>query len=147
MAVNSDTVTRQGRCGQCRVCGAQCLTDVLLLLALVCGLSRAMAAGAVDIAAVVGFADTFRPGHWTPLTVTVTNRAGDLSGELEVQVSGDDVLRGRQLVTSYRRNLELSRNSRKSLQFTVRPQGLSRPLVIRVRSGGREVARAEVDLR
>ena len=35
----------------------------------------------------------------------------------------------------------------RALQFTVLPQGLSHPLVIRVHSGGRELARAEVDLR
>ena len=142
----------QVRQGRCRDRGVQStlrrLADVLLLLALWCALPPAMAAGTVDIAAVVGFSDTFRSGHWTPLTVTVTNRGGDLSGELEVQVTGgDDVLRGQPLVTSHRRVLELNRDSRKSLQFTVLPQGLSHPLVIRVRAGGRELARAEVDLR
>jgi hypothetical protein len=120
--------------------------SLLPLLALLCAPPTA-AADTVDIAAVVGFTDTFQPGRWTPLSVTVTNHGGDLSGELEVQVTGDDVLRGRLLVTSHRRNLELHRDSRKSLQFTVLPQGLSHPLVIRVHSEGRELARAEVDLR
>jgi len=150
MVAICDLVLGQGRWGRhrsCRVWLADVLLLLALLLALLFGLPRAMAANAVDIAAVVGFSDTFRPGHWTPLTVTVTNRGGDLSGELEVQVTGDDVLRGWPLVTSHRRVLELHRNSRKSLQFTVLPQGLSHPLVIRVRSGGRELARAEVDLR
>ncbi|HEX9844499.1 MAG TPA: hypothetical protein VGC20_17195, partial [bacterium] len=50
-------------------------------------------------------------------------------------------------VTVHRRKLELHRDSRKSLQFTVLPQGLSHPLVIRVHSGGRELARSEIDLR
>ena len=151
MIANGDMVSGQIRCGRNRDCGVrsrlQRLAGVLLLLALLCALPRAMAAGAVDIAAVVGFTDTFRPGHWTPLTVTVTNRGGDLSGELEVQVTGGDELRGRPLVTSHRRDLELHRDSRKSLQFTVLPQGLSHPLVIRVHSGGRELARSDVDLR
>jgi hypothetical protein len=151
MVANGDMVTGQGRCGRHRACRVQSplqrLAVVLVLLALLCAPPRAMAADAVDIAAVVGFSDTFRPGHWTPLTVTVTNRGSDLSGELEVQVTADDVLRGRPLVTSHRRDLELQRDSRKSLQFTVLPQGLSHPLVIRVRSGGRELAQAEVDLR
>ena len=151
MVANGDMVIWQGRCGRHRACGVhsrlQRLADVLLLLALLCTLPRAMAADAVDIAAVVGFTDTFQPGRWTPLTVTVTNHGGDLSGELEVQVTGGDELRGRLFVTSHRRELELHRNSRKTLQFTVFPQGLSHPLVIRVHSGGRELARAEVDLR
>ncbi|MPZ43965.1 MAG: hypothetical protein GEV05_11265 [Betaproteobacteria bacterium] len=120
---------------------------VRLLLALACALPRALAADTIDIAATVGFTDTFRPGHWTPLTVTVTNRGSDIIGELEVQVTGDDALRGRLLVTSRRRTLELHRDSRKSLQFIVHPQGLSHPLVVRVRSGDEELARAEIDLR
>ena len=151
MVATGDMLTAKGRCGRHRACGVrsgpQRLADFFLLLALLCALPRAMAADAVDIAAAVGFSDTFRPGHWTPLVVTVTNRGGDLSGELEVQVTRDDVQRGRLLVTSHRRNLELHRDSRKSLQFTVLPQGLSHPLVIRVVAGGQELARAEVDLR
>jgi hypothetical protein len=123
------------------------LAGLLLLIALSCAAPQGLAAGAVDIEATVGFTDTFRPGHWTPLSVTLTNRGTDVAGQLEVQVTRDDALRGRVLVTSHRRNLELHRNSRKSLQFVVHPQGLSHPLVIRIQSGGRELARAEVDLR
>src|SRR5687768_13419218 len=151
MVANGDMVTGHGSCGRHRACGMRsrlrCLAEVLLLLALLCAPQRTMAANAVDLAAVVGFTDTFRPGHWTPLTVTVTNRGGDFAGELEVQLTGDDVSRGRPLVTSHRRNLDLHQDSRKSLQFTVLPQGLSHPLVIRVRKDEREVARAEIDLR
>jgi len=125
----------------------RCLVGVHFLLALLCAVPSAIAADAVDITAVVGFTDTFQLGRWTPVTVTVTNHGGDLSGELEVQVTGGDELRGRLFVTAHRRKLELHRDSRKSLQFTVFPQGLSHPLVIRVRSDGRELARAQVDLR
>ena len=123
------------------------LAPLFLLLVLACALPRALAAGPIDIAATVGFSDIFRPGHWTPLSITVTNRGSDLAGELEVQVTGDDALRGRSLVTSRRRTLELNRDARKSLQFIVKPQGLSHPLVVRVRSGDEELARAEIDLR
>ncbi len=145
-------VTGQGRCGRHLACavrsGFQCLADVLLLLlALLCALPRAMATDAVDIGAVVGFTDTFQPGRWTPLIVTVTNHGGDLSGELEVQVTSGNALRGRPFVTSHRRKLELNRAARKTLQFTVFPQSLFHPLVIRVHSGGRELARSEIDLR
>ena len=135
----------QGRRGRHRASGR--LADILLLVALLCLPPPAGAAGAVEIAAVVGFTDTFGLGRWTPLTVTVTNHGGDLNGELEVQVTGGDELRGRRFVTSYRRSLELHRDARKSLQFTVLPQGRSNPMVIRVHSGGQEVARTEIDLR
>jgi hypothetical protein len=117
------------------------------LLALLCVSPPVTAASAVDIAAVVGFTDTFQLGRWTPLNVTVTSHGGDVIGELEVQVAAGDDLQGRQFVTSHRRSLELHRNSRKSFQFTVLPQVLSSPLVIRVNSDGRALARTEVDLR
>ena len=120
--------------------------SVLLLLALSCAVPRAMAANAVDIAATLGFNDNFRPGRWTPLIVTVTNQGRDLNGELEVQVKGGE-LRGRAFVTSHRRALELQRGARKILQFSVFPHSLSDPLVIRVHSGGQEIARSELDLR
>ncbi len=151
MVADGHRVTGHGRCGRLRARGVQSclqrLADVLLLLVLLCALPLAMAANAVEIDAVVGFTDTFQPGRWTPLSVTVTNHGGDLNGDLEVQVTGGDELRGRRFVTTHRRKLELNRDSRKTLAFTVFPQGLSHPLVIRVHSGGRELARAEIDLR
>ncbi|MGH8622395.1 MAG: hypothetical protein ACRET3_09675, partial [Burkholderiales bacterium] len=151
MAANGDMATGQGRSRRHRSFGGQSrlrrLADVFLLLALLCVPPPAAAANAVDIAAVVGFTDTFRPGRWTPLSVTVTHHGGDLSGELEVEVTGGDALRDRLFVTTYRRELELHRDSRKTFQFTVLPQNLSYPLVIRVHAGGRELARTEVDLR
>lgn len=151
MIANGHMITGQGRCRRLRVCGAQAhfqrLADLLLLLVLVCAPPLVIAADSVDVDAVVGFTDTFQLGRWTPLSVTVTNRGGDLSGKLEVQVTGGDELRGQLFVTTHQRKLELHRDSRKTLQFTVFLQGLSHPLLIRVRSGGRELARTEVDLR
>jgi hypothetical protein len=152
MAANGDMVTGLGRSGRHRICGEQPGLQglphvLLLLLALLCALPRAMAANAVDIDAVVGFSDTFQAGRWTPLNVTVTNHGGEVSGELEVQITGSDELKGRSYVTSQRRKLELHRNTRKSQQFIILPQSLSHPLVIRVLVDGRELSRAEVDLR
>ena len=102
MVADGVMVAGQGRAlgkgGRPRTCGLwsrfQRLAEVLLPLALLCMPPPATAASAVEISAVVGFTDTFSPGRWTPLAVTVTNRGGDLSGELEVQVSGGDELRG-----------------------------------------------------
>src|SRR5688572_13386386 len=150
MVADGVMVAGQGRCGRPRTCGLrsrfQRFAEALLPLALLC-VPPAASAGSVDISTVVGFTDTFRPGRWTSLAVTVANRGGDLNGELEVQVSGGDELRGRRYVTTHRRKLELDRDTRKSLQFTVFPEGLSHPLVVRVHSGGHELARSEIDLR
>jgi hypothetical protein len=123
------------------------LVDGFVLFLLLCVPPPAAAANAIDINAVAGFADIFQPGRWTPLSVTLTNHGTDLNGELEVQVTGGGDLGGRQFVITHRRKLELNRGSRKTLPFTVYPQGLSHPLVIRVRSGGRVLARTEIDLR
>ena len=151
MVADGQRVAPQGGRVRLRACGGrsrfQRLADALPLLVLLGALPPAMAANAVDIDAAVGFTDTYQPGRWTPLSVTVTNHGGDVNGELEVQVTGGDELRNRLFATFHRRKLELHRDSRKTLQFTVFLQGLSHPLVIRVRSGGRELARAEVDLR
>src|SRR5688572_28432827 len=152
MAARGDMGPGRGRCGRRRDCGtrpgihSRRPAGVLLLLALLFA-PPAAAAGAVDITAVVGFADTFRPGHWTPVHVTVANRGAGFYGELEIAVTGGDALRGRQFLTSHRRALELHQDTRKTFQFVVRPEGLSRPLAIRVRADGRELARAEIDLR
>ena len=121
------------------------LRRALLLLALLC--APAPTAATVEIAATVGFTDTFRPGRWTPLIVTVTNHGRDINGELEVQVSGGSELRGRAFVTTHRRALELPRGARKSLQFTVFPHGMSHALLVRVHALGEEVGRSEIDLR
>lgn len=141
----------QRSCSRARALGArsrlQRLADVLVLLVLSCAPRLAIPADAVAIHATIGFNDTFQLGRWTPLSVTVTNQGGDLNGDLEVLVTGGDELRGQRFVTTHRRKLELHRDSRKTFQFTVFPQGLSHPLVIRVRSGGWELARTQIDLR
>jgi len=123
------------------------MAGVLASIVLLCAPPLATGSNAIDIDAVVGFTDTFQPGRWAPLSVTVANHGEDVDGALEVQVVGGDTLRGRQFIMSHQRKLELNRDSRKTLQFTVFLQTLAQPLVMRVRSGGRELARAEVDLR
>ena len=102
---------------------------------------------ALDLQSVLGFSNTFRLGTWTPLTVIVTNHDQNLSGEIEVQVTHGDELEGSVFTTTYRRSLELTRNARKRFRFTVLLDSFSRPLVIRVTTGGREVTRRTVDLR
>ena len=100
-----------------------------------------------DIQTVVGFSNTFRLGRWTPITVIVSNRGHDLLGELEVQTTGGNELQGDLFTTTHVRNLELPRDSRKRVRFTVFLKSFTRPLVVRVTSGGREMARRRVDLR
>jgi hypothetical protein len=102
----------------------------------------------VDIQLTLGFSETFRLDRWAPLTVTVSNRGSDLSGQLEVEVSSGDELRGNPVTTFYRRDLELPGNSRKRFQFTIFPENPAKPLLIRVISAtGEPLAQRTLDLR
>lgn len=103
--------------------------------------------GAVDIQTVVGFTDSFVPGRWTPVTVTVANRGRDLAGYLEVVSIHGDALADQLFTFTQRRELHLTRDSRKRFQFTVRLENPSRALLVRVTASGKELARHSVDLR
>jgi hypothetical protein len=63
MVANRDSLIPQCRCKPQRAYRRH-LADGIVLLMLSCALPGAMA-DTVDIAAVVGFTDTFRPGRWT----------------------------------------------------------------------------------
>jgi hypothetical protein len=101
----------------------------------------------LGIETVLGFSNTFRLAHWTPLVVTVTNRGGDVMGELEVEATSGDEFHGNLRTSFYRRELELPGNARKRFHFTVFLESFTHPLVVRVTSGGRELARHTLDLR
>lgn len=101
----------------------------------------------LEIQTVLGFSNTFRLGHWTPLTVIVTNHDTNLTGELEVEVTHGDELENTVFTTTYRRRLELTRNARKRFRFTVLLENFSRPLVIRVTRQGRVISHQTLDLR
>jgi hypothetical protein len=133
-----------------------CLFGLLLVLteALADDTANAIAtalqasAAAVDIQLTLGFSETFRLDHWTPLIVTLSNRGSDLSGQLEIEVSGGNEFQGNSFTTFYRRDLELPGNSRKRFNFTVFPENPSKPLLIRIISGAQEpLVQRTLDLR
>ena len=133
------------------VTGAVLLMHVLLLSGVASAQTQdnspASADTSLDIQTVLGFSNTFRLGHWTPLTVIVTNHDNNLAAELEVQVTHGDELEGTLFATTYRRHLELTRGARKRFRFTVLLDSFSRALVVRVKKAGRELSRQSVDLR
>ena len=128
------------------------LLPVALLVASV-GPARGDATGAaappagVHLQSVLGFSDTFRPGRWTPLTVIVSNRGGEVDGHLEVLSSGGDEFREEVFEVIHRRRLELTGSARKRFHFTILPHSLAHPLVIRARSGDTVLAQQQIDLR
>ena len=101
----------------------------------------------LDVRAALGFSGAFRLGHWAPLTVTLDNRGADLSGDLELLVPDGDALGGSPVTRTHRRPVDLPGDSRKRFHFTVFLKSFSRPLVVRVRAGGRTVAGQAISLR
>jgi hypothetical protein len=121
------------------------LAAVLTLLAFAGAVNAA--AGDIGLEVVVGAADTFSVGRWTTVTVSVSNRGGDLLGDVELVTGhGDPLARSLHRVI-HRRALQLSRDARKRLQFTVMLESVARQLEARVLRDGEVLARQRVDLR
>ena len=123
------------------------LSLLLLLMALSAQAQSASTRIGVNIQAVLGFSETFRLGHWTPLTVTLTNHGKNLVAQLNVEVVGGDEFQGGLFTTYYRRDVQLPQNARKRFHFTVFLDNPSRPLTIRINSAGTELAQQTTDLR
>ena len=117
------------------------------LLLAPCGLAAAGASSRLEIQAALGFSETFRLGYWAPLTVTVSNHGDHLLGELQVRLTYRDALKDAAFTKTHRRSLDLSRDSRKRIRFTVFLEAFAVPLEIRIVSDGRELARRSIDLR
>lgn len=95
----------------------------------------------------VGFHGLFRLGYPFPLRVDISNLGRPVEGSLEVTVWKRGPPKGVGLYPFYyKREIFLSARSRKSVQFTVDPDSLSRPLTISF-SSSRDRVTTEVDLR
>jgi hypothetical protein len=118
-----------------------------LALAIVMAPFGNTASATVDIQATLGFSNTFTPGKWTPLTLTLNNQGNNLSGYVEVRTRDGEDFRENLSDNSYQRRIDLTRDSRKRLRFTVRPTNVANPLIIRVIANGKEIASKRIDLR
>ena len=99
------------------------------------------------IEARVGFHGVFQLGRPFPLEVEVTNSGRPADGFLEVQVwKGGAAKSGVPYPLHYRRDLFVSGQSRKTIQLTVDPDFISRPLLISFISSAGSASRA-LDLR
>lgn len=95
----------------------------------------------------VGFHGVFQLGRPFPLEIELSNTGGPVEGVLEVQVwKGGATKGGAPYPANYRRDLFLAGQARKTLQLTVDPDFISRPLVIRFSDGAAKASR-EIDLR
>ena len=95
----------------------------------------------------VGFRGVFQLGRPFPLEVELSNSGRPVEGILEVQVwKGGATKGGAPYRAYYRREVFVAGQSRKSVQITVDPDFISRPLTVQFASGAAS-AKREVDLR
>ena len=101
----------------------------------------------ISIEARVGFHGVFQLGRPFPLEVEVTNSGRPADGFLEIQVwKGGPARSGVPYPLHHRRDLFVSGQSRKTIQLTVDPDFISRPLLISFISPAGSASR-ELDLR
>ena len=89
----------------------------------------------------------FQLGRPFPLEVEISNSGRPAEGTIDVQVwKGGATKGGTPYPVKYRREVFLAAQSRKTIQFTVDPDFISRPLTISFSSASVSAAR-EIDLR
>ncbi|HET9916424.1 MAG TPA: hypothetical protein VFQ89_04900 [Candidatus Binatia bacterium] len=105
------------------------------------------AAAEIVIEARVGFHGVFQLGRPFPLEVELANSGGPAEGTLDVQVwKGGATKGGSPYPVKYRREVFLAAQSRKTVQLTVDPDFISRPLTIQFTSPAAKASQ-EIDLR
>jgi len=103
--------------------------------------------GEIRIEPRVGFHGVFQLGQPFPLEIELSNAGPPVEGRLNVEVwKGGGSKAGALYPLSYRRDIFLSAQSQKKIQFTVDPDFLSRPLRISF-NGSTGAASRELDLR
>ena len=119
----------------------------LSLLFLVTFLFPSLCAGEIFIEPRIGFHGVFQLGRPFPLEIELSNSGRPAEGTLEVGVwKGGATKGGAPYPLYYRRDLFLAAQSRKTVQVTVDPDFVSRPLKITFLSPT-DTASREVDLR
>ncbi|MGH7773043.1 MAG: hypothetical protein ACREQA_12515 [Candidatus Binatia bacterium] len=121
--------------------------EACFCLLLPLSLSVSVYAAEILLEPQVGFNGLFQLGHPFPLRVDLINPGRPLEGTLEVKVWKGGLARGvGPYPFFYRREVFLSTQSRKSVQFTVDPDSVSRPLTVSFSSLGVKLSK-EIDLR
>ena len=102
---------------------------------------------AIEIEPQVGFHGVFQLGRPFPLEIELSNTGRPAEGTLEVRVwKGGATKGGAPYLVNYRRDLFLAGQARKTVQFTVDPDFISRPVTISFTSAEARASR-ELDLR
>jgi hypothetical protein len=116
-------------------------------LLLLCFFSASLCRAEIFIESRIGFHGVFQLGRPFPLEVELSNSGAPAEGVLEVRVwKGGATKGGAPFPVYYRREVFLSAQARKTVQFTVDPDFISRPLTISFLSPAGQASR-ELDLR
>ncbi len=105
------------------------------------------ASAKVSLDVHVGFGNSFRLAHWTPVSVVVSNAGRSFSGHLEISTTAGNALDLRQFQTTYSRPLEMPAGARRLVRLTVLIDSLAHPLRVRVRQNELSLASAELPLK
>jgi hypothetical protein len=118
-----------------------------LCVALLLSFSLPLHASEITLESEVGFHGLFHLGRPFPLTIEIANSGRPVEGTLELKVWKGGPTKGQApYPLYYRKKVFLSAQSRRSVQFTVEPDSISRPLIVRFSSPEVDLSR-EVDLR
>ena len=131
----------------CLIQAVPSLLTALLVAFSIISFSCVPASAEILIEPRVGFHGVFQLGRPFPLEIELNNSGRPAEGVLAVQVwKGGATKGGAPFAVNYRREVFLAAQSRKSIQLTVDPDFISRPLTITFSSptGG---AKRELDLR
>ena len=120
---------------------------VALLIVFFSGYWAVPAQGEIQIEPRVGFHGVFQLGRPFPLEIELNNSGRPAEGVLEVQVwKGGATKGGAPFAVNYRRQVFLAAQARKTIQLTVDPDFISRPLRLTFSSPA-GAAKRELDLR
>ncbi len=117
-----------------------------ILLFLFAG-SALFAAADLQIDVLVGFNGRFKPGHWTPVQVALSNRGSEIEGKIQIDVVTGSEHRGDLNSIRYEKALLLPKNSSKRYSFVLPLQDSYRPFKVSISSRGGIILEHEVDLR
>ena len=127
--------------------GARFIVACLLVHFSLLGVGPTPARSEILIEPRVGFHGVFQLGRPFPLEVELSNTGRPVEGMLEVQVwKGGATKGGAPYLAAYRREIFLAGQARKTVQLTVDPDFISRPLTVKFAAAEAKAMR-EVDLR
>jgi hypothetical protein len=118
----------------------------LILFAFILTLGPLWAQSGLSCDVAAGWNGVIRSGRYTPVIVSMENGGKKLACTVSVDVVSGNEFRHTIVTQTYAQAVSLPAHSRRRLSFALPIPNPSRPLVVRVDSGGRELFRGSVDV-